>query len=374
MLTRPKSAYHPFILIAFYLKCLPPHVLDPIPRSTRHDWQHRDTAAFYGHDWYLQNIHLLNTLQQVAASKRLLQINKAMIRIFALQRFMQVHCARIRENVYDINTVVLNNLAKISAVLGLSATLKYLRQSHHWYAKLKRSQPCRLSVFSLCRIKHPTQLLIREINTIKAYCTDPRFLHWPLASVYHQLRRDKAAAFHLGTFYKYASLLHLNRAPVSKRRKNHHAGIRAGAPLQILHADSTVFRTADNMKRYIYLVQDNFSRAILGYKVAITCKAQHTYDMLHSVFRQYLQPEHPPAIQLITDEGSENAGPVRQLVAHYSSIKHLIAQRDIEFSNSMIEAVNKQLKYRFLYHRYIPDHAALVGYVGKTLYISTCLC
>ncbi|HEY4831120.1 MAG TPA: hypothetical protein VIH61_00955, partial [Waddliaceae bacterium] len=30
---------------------------------------------------------------------------------------------------------------------------------------------------------------------------------------------------------------------------------------------------------------------------------------------------------------------------------------------SMIEAANKQLKYRFLYHHHIPGHAALIKYV-----------
>lgn len=48
-------------------------------------------------------------------------------------------------------------------------------------------------------------------------------------------------------------------------------------------------------------------------------------------------------------------------------ITHLIAQRDIEFSNSMIEAANKQLKYRFLYHQHIPDHASLAIYLQQAV-------
>jgi putative transposase len=46
-----------------------------------------------------------------------------------------------------------------------------------------------------------------------------------------------------------------------------------------------------------------------------------------------------------------------------TAIQHLIAQRDIEYSNSMIEAANKQLKYHFLYHHHIADYDALVKYV-----------
>jgi hypothetical protein len=33
----------------------------------------------------------------------------------------------------------------------------------------------------------------------------------------------------------------------------------------------------------------------------------------------------------------------------------------------MIEAANKQLKYRFLYHHHIPDHHALIQYIDNAV-------
>lgn len=51
---------------------------------------------------------------------------------------------------------------------------------------------------------------------------------------------------------------------------------------------------------------------------------------------------------LITDNGSEN-----KLLANIDGITHLIAQKDIIFSNSLIEATNKQLKYNYLYRQTI---------------------
>lgn len=217
--------------------------------------------------------------------------------------------------------------------------------------------------------RHPFQLLQPEGNAIVAYCKDARFLHWPLSTVYHQLRRDGAAAFILSTFYKYVSLLHLKRTRATKRRKSHCTGIRATAPLQILHADSTVFKTADNHKNFIYLVQDNFSRTILSYRVATECKARISFDNLAAVRQQYLIPSGIESCQLITDDGPENAGPVKELITQATGpvITHLIDQCDIEFSNSMIEAANKQLKYRFLYHQHIADHEALVQYVQEAV-------
>jgi putative transposase len=73
---------------------------------------------------------------------------------------------------------------------------------------------------------------------------------------------------------------------------------------------------------------------------------------------------------LISDDGSENYGPVKDFIAssQHPAIQHLIAQKDIEFSNSMIEAANKQLKYRFLYHQHIENYEALVEYVEKAVH------
>ena len=72
---------------------------------------------------------------------------------------------------------------------------------------------------------------------------------------------------------------------------------------------------------------------------------------------------------MLTDDGSENKGPVIQWAEAtlLPSIELLTAQLDIEFSNSMIEAANKQIKYRFLYHQHIPDYAALAVYLQRAV-------
>jgi putative transposase len=367
---RTKASYHPHLLIAFHLHCLPPEWLQRIPRSTRHEWLHKDQTALLGYDWSVQNLHLFNTLREVSASRKLLRINKALLRIIALNRFIARHRARLTENIPPVRDVVLNTIHKTIGILPLKSTLKYLQQSYRWFGQLQKKQACRSSLFSLCRIKHPRQLLNKEINVIKSYCSNMQFLHWPLASVYHQILRDRAAVFNISTFYKYVSLLGLKRKGATHRRKNHQTGIRASAPLQLLHADSTIFSTADNKKNYVYLVQDNYSRAILSYKVADSCKAHFTFENLDEVLHNYLIPSGISSSTLLTDDGSENAGPVKKWISGSlrPSLIHLIAQRDVEFSNSMIEAANKQLKYRFLYHHHIPDAKALNNYIQQAVY------
>jgi hypothetical protein len=289
--------------------------------------------------------------------------------VIALSRFIKRYQTRIKDNIGNAGKVVFMNIRKANEILPVGFILKSLQLPYAAYLKIKRANKCSQSVLNLCRIRHPAQLLSKEVAIIKSYCTDAPWQHWPLSSVYHQLIRDKAAAFTISTFYKYVSLLKLQRAKASHRRKNHHIGIRAERPLQILHADTTILRTLDNAKNYIYLVQDNYSKAILAVQIAQSCLAKYVLQNLTFVKEHYLKPAGVASCQLITDDGSENHGVVQTITNSTEApfIKHLIAQLDIEFSNSMIEALNKQLKYRFLYHHQIADYKALLQFIKKAI-------
>ena len=71
----------------------------------------------------------------------------------------------------------------------------------------------------------------------------------------------------------------------------------------------------------------------------------------------------------MTDDRTENFGPVQEFLqsTENPSLQHIVAQRDVEFSNSMIEAANKNLKYRFLYHKQIPNFNSLCQYVAQAI-------
>jgi putative transposase len=211
--------------------------------------------------------------------------------------------------------------------------------------------------------------LQKEINVVKTYCLKPVYQFWPLCSLFHQMRKDSAAHMTLSTFYKYVAILNIKRTRAISRRKNHTTGIRATAPFQILHADMTEFKTENQKKAYIYLVQDNYSRAIVAYQLSTERKASFTLENLARVKAKYLLPGSVSECMLLTDDGSENYGEVKQWIKASDSpkINHVIAQADIPFSNSMIEAANKQLKYRFLYHQKINDYFRLCEHVDKAI-------
>ncbi|HMC87776.1 MAG TPA: hypothetical protein VKI61_19770 [Chitinophagaceae bacterium] len=282
---------------------------------------------------------------------------------------MNTNLAGIKAGRVLLKTVLVNNIQKVAVVIGVKPALKYLSLNFQQYAKFKSKVSCTSSFFNLCRIKHPAQLLQKEIEVVKTYCLQPNFQFWSLCSLFHQMRKDGAAHMTLNTFYKYVSILNLKRSPAISRRKNHSLGIRATAPFQILHADLTEFKTEDQKKAYIYLVQDNYSRAILAYQLSTERKASYTLENLARVKAEYLVPAKMSQCMLLTDDGSENYGVAHQWIKNsdHPKIDHVIAQVDVHYSNSMIEAANKQLKYRFLYHQNINNFTKLDEFLNKAI-------
>ena len=279
-----------------------------------------------GYAWYQENKNLFDTLQLVAQNKKLLKINTTLVRVIAIKAFIKKNVAGLNAGLASLKMVATSNIQKVSRVIGLGKALKYLDIDFKYYAKLNRKIACPASILDLCIIKHPSQLLRKEIGIIRSYCTDERCLHWPLASLYHQIKKDGAAFFCISTFYKYAKLLKLGRIKIASRRKNHFTGLRATRPLEILHADATLFRMKDNAKAYIYLVQDNFSRAILSFRTALECKAKYAFENIKYVHEHFVAPSGIEHCSLVTDDGSENHGEAASFVSGSISpeIAHLI--------------------------------------------------
>ncbi|EMK09755.1 integrase core domain protein [Leptospira sp. serovar Kenya str. Sh9] len=146
---------------------------------------------------------------------------------------------------------------------------------------------------------------------------------------------DSQAFMNLSTFYKYARAL---RPDFKRFRKpKQRIGIRASSPLTLLHMDTTILRVQDGSKAYIHFIMDNFSRTILGWKASLEWNAKNTVSNLKEVCEKF-NLFHKP-IRLLCDDGSENQGAVNGFLDQPNLfIKKLIAQVDISYSNSMIEA------------------------------------
>ena len=122
--------------------------------------------------------------------------------------------------------------------------------------------------------------------------------------------------------------------------------------------DITIFRPSDHTRFYIYLVINNFSRAILSWKASLQNSSEIALENLKKACYKYdlLKSD----TQLIVDDGTENKGSINEFLALPEvQLNKQIAQIDIRQSNSMIEAANKRLKYDYLFTKELSNFEAV---------------
>jgi hypothetical protein len=108
------------------------------------------------------------------------------------------------------------------------------------------------------------------------------------------------------------------------------------------------------------VIRDNFSRAILACKVATEYNSEIARQTLKEVLQKFGLMDQEGT--LVTDAGIENKGRLDEWLNKPGLLwKKLIAQIDIIQSNSMVEAANRILKYRFLYTKPVADTDELIN-------------
>lgn len=138
-------------------------------------------------------------------------------------------------------------------------------------------------------------------------------------------------------------------------------GIVATRPNEYLHVDTTHYELERGITASIVFVSDNFSKAILGWRAAMGKHATNVVEALRDTVATIRQ-HHPDRISsvLVADGGRENhAGCVEDLLRGTvrPDITKVIALKDIQFSNSPIEAINKIYKRYLRYHQPKTFHA-----------------
>ena len=159
------------------------------------------------------------------------------------------------------------------------------------------------------------------------------------------------------TWYYYCKLLQLNEARKKYRPVRKRVSVRAGAPNQIWHMDVSVYKTADNVKYYIYSVVDNFSRKILAYDYSEEINSamrllslRRAVEQEFGVNIQSKNTEQIPKLDLVVDVGTENNNKTIEDFIRESQvdITKLVALKDVLYSNSIVEGSVRMLKSYYL--------------------------
>ena len=262
--------------------------------------------------------------------------------------------------------VIIYSIENVKEFVSVDSALRVFNLSRSTFEHYKNRllYSCDDSYFNWCVKKHPNQLLSAEIYIIKKYMTDEIYKHWSKSSIYLKAIRDGNLLCGISTFYKYCSLLGFKNKPRFKKSDDYHP-VRTSNPNELWCVDVTIFKTKDLIKHYIHLLIDHYSKMILGVQIKSSSSGIAIKQLLQTACQEY----KPNQIQLLSDGGSEN---VNKTVADFIDtnqipIKHMIAQKDVVFSNSMIEAINKIIKHQFLHPKEIGDGKQLGNILEETI-------
>ncbi len=343
------KSYHPNLKLLAINNLLPTYYKKIIPASTISTWKSKPDCVkrIVGMDTFACHEDFVKIIEDL--STRTLFFKSVRIFWKVVSTYSSIlNSAENKKKLFRLNiSDICDCIAFVKKSIGLKRTCKVFSISTNQYSYWKKSiVGCSHSSLNLCRKTYNHQLLETEIATIKRYFTAKEFLFWPTSSVYHQILKDKAAFFSISTCYNYLKLLGIKRVLQTHRRKNHKIGLRASAPLEMLHMDVSIFKTINNTKVYLYVICDNFSRCILNYKVATKFDVALVLENIREVKQWYKLLKNT---ELIVDNGVENR---TLLLNEFLDIIHLnkcIAQLHISESNSMVESIFRQLKYYHIY-------------------------
>lgn len=352
-------SYHSEIKISYAAGNLSPDIAKTIARSTRQRWKRKDGLSFWTQQPLKNNETEDITIGELIAINRQLRIQlKALLclvllykEIMMLQPLQFIQVQKVGKR--------MKHLLEYCQESKLEQLIRrYLPCSFKQWNAWNSKRPCLGSPLSHCRKKHPQQLAQTEQSAIESACNSSNYENWPLISIYYQLLRNKELHCSRSTFYKYCQLMNITRRQVKPPKK--YSPILTNGPLKVLHQDITLFRTANGVKHYLYIIRDNYSRAILACKVATVYSSSIALQTLENVLTRFHLLDQQGL--LITDGGMENKGHLETWLSRPGMLwRKLVAQLDIIQSNSMAEAANKIIKYRFLYTRPVADTDTLIA-------------
>jgi len=350
------NSYHTTLKICYALglqnQLIDVSIRQQIPYSTSRYWKSNIKPEKYiGADLSGSIQQKLSDIQNAHHS-----INRFPLKLFSAYCNFAVSVVRLLENKVIQKTLKAKKAAFINLPDHYSGYISYqkaadflgikLKTFYHWRTQVKFK--CDHSALLLCTKRHPNQATVPEVNTIKDWLTKTEYLHWGIHSLWAAAFKSGETALSKQAWYHYNKQLKI-RVVAKKGKKPFNNPIRATAVNQIWHADITVFKTLDGVKHFVYTVMDNYSRFVHAWHIDRVVSAKIRLKTIKDALRNAFQGQPVENLQLVTDGGPENDNLTIREFIQSSTINHTIALKDIEQSNSMMEAFYHTAKYRYLY-------------------------
>jgi putative transposase len=318
-----------------------------IPKSTVRSWIQRDLPdvvtselATWDRAALISEIHALR--QRTALLAGVVGLLAAMLRVSR----NRLNYERYTDS--QSKTALLRAIERASKVLPLRSALRIVRLSpSRYYSWHQLEAGCELDDQPTCPRVRPTRLTSQEVERMRGMAESVDHRHMSLRALALHAQRIGEVVASPSTWYRMARKLAWRRP----RRRLYPAkpkmGIRASAAGELLHLDVTIIRLLDGTRAYLHAAIDNYSRRILSWSLEDRLGSGGTCRILREAARQLGSGRRQTKI--IADSGCENVNTDVDDILESEDLSRVLAQVEVTFSNSMIEAFWRSLKHSWLY-------------------------
>jgi transposase InsO family protein len=242
---------------------------------------------------------------------------------------------------------IIRAVSSAEPFLPLAVILRILRlESGRYHAWRRAENACELTDRSSCPRTSPGQLTASEVATIKDMVLAPEHRHMPLGTLARYAQRIGKVFASATTWAKLVRERGWRRPRLRIHPPKPTVGVRASQPNQIWHVDTSVIRLIDGTKVYLQAVLDNYSRKILAWTVSERFDPTSTCQVLLAAGKHLVTVGRP---LVYADSGVENVNGAVDSVLLTACLERILAQVEVAFSNSLIEAYWRSLKHQWLF-------------------------
>ena len=328
-----------------------------IPRSTIRSWLHRGipdvvTCDFLSAETTELRIEIQELRHRAAVLGAIVGLLVVMLRVSG----RQLNHERLPEG--SGKRALLRAIQRAIRVVPLNVALRIARLSPARYHGWRRAEiRCELDDRSSCPRSKPTRLTAAEVRSVKEMVESDDHRHLSLRGLALHAQRIGRVVASPSTWSRLAREGGWRRPRRRLYPAKPKVGIRANAPNELWHIDVTIIRLLDGTRVYLHAVIDNFSRRILAWTLEERLGAGGTCRILLEAGRHL--GTFPVETTVMTDSGTENVnGNVDDLLDR-EGLRRVLAQVEVSFSNSMIEAFWRSLRYAWLYLHNLDNVATL---------------
>jgi putative transposase len=328
-----------------------------IPQSTIRSWIHRGVPDVVTCDLAVRDrADLLAEIRQY--HRRTALLGAVVGLLIAMLRISKVQLDYERLPDGDAKRILLRAIERAGKALPLSAALRITRLSASRYHSWCRSQDgCELDDQSSCPRVVPTRLTPSEVESMREMAESNDHRHMSLRGLALHAQRIGKIVASPSTWYRLVREAGWRRP----RRRLYPAkpkiGIRATAPGELLHLDVTIIKLLDGTRAYLHAVIDNYSRRILAWTLEDRLGSGGTCRILREAAVQLINRSGVTTI--VADSGSENVNAEVDDVLGDEDLTRVLAQVEVTFSNSLIEAFWRSLKHSWIYLHTLDNFTAL---------------